>query len=78
MSSATPAGPAAGPGPADLAARVFRALYRGFDLHTAGDIHIAVPHGTACFAARSLGEVARQIAGHEPPPPPPRAPAGPA
>ena len=29
--------------PQDLAARLFRALYDDYDLHTIGDIHVAVP-----------------------------------
>ncbi len=45
----------------DLAARVFRALYKGFDLHTVGGTHIAVPKGTPCFAGPSLGDISRQI-----------------
>lgn len=60
---ATPAGQ---PPPDDLtAARVFRALYTQFDLHTVGDTHIAVPKGTPCFAAPSIGQIARQISDHE-------------
>jgi hypothetical protein len=53
-----PQGP---PPPDDLTARVFRALYPEFDLHTAGSTHIAVPKGTPCFAAPALAEIARQI-----------------
>ena len=45
----------------DLTARLFRALYAGFDLRTAGGVHVAVPRGVACFTGRSLGEIARQI-----------------
>jgi hypothetical protein len=47
--------------PEDLTARVFRALYDQFDLHINGDTHIAVPKGTPCFAARTIGVIARQI-----------------
>ena len=74
--SANPAGP---PAPDDLTARVFRALYQGFDLHAAGGIYIAIPAGTPCFAGPSLGEVARLISDHEhqDPPSPPASPAGP-
>lgn len=56
--AAIPAGP---PALDDLAARLFRALYWEFDLHTVGGIHIAVPAGTPCFAGPSLGAIARQI-----------------
>jgi hypothetical protein len=65
-------GPAAGcrPGRDDLTARVFRALYPGFDLRTVGGIHIAVPKGALCFAGPSLGVIARQISDHEHPGPP--------
>jgi len=62
VTSPAPAGP---PGRDDLTARVFRALYERFDLHTVGGTYIAIPKGTLCFAARSLGEVARQISDHE-------------
>ena len=58
-------GPAGPPVPGDLTARVFRALYERFDLHTVDGIHVAVPKGAPCFAARSLGEVARQISACE-------------
>lgn len=51
--------------PDNLTARVFRALYPDFDLHTVAGIHIAVPKDTPCFAAPSLGEIARQISDHE-------------
>jgi hypothetical protein len=60
------------PPPEDLTARVFRALYDQFDLHITGGTHIAVPKGTPCFAARTIGEIARQISGcerHVPTPP---------
>ncbi len=53
------------PEPDDLTVRVFRALYAEFDLHTVGGTHIAVPKGTPCFTAHSLGEIARQISDHE-------------
>jgi hypothetical protein len=36
----------------DLTARVFRALYGGFDLHTVGGIYIAVPK-VLCASLRS-------------------------
>jgi hypothetical protein len=49
----------------DLTARIFRALYAGFDLRTAGGVHVAVPTGVACFTGRSLGQIARQISDYE-------------
>ena len=51
----------------DLAARIFRALYAGFELRTAGGVHVAVPRGVACFTGRSLGEIARRISACENP-----------
>jgi hypothetical protein len=45
MTGPSPANPAAAPRD-DLTPRVFRALYRAFDLHTVGGTHIAVPAGT--------------------------------
>jgi hypothetical protein len=51
--------------PADLTARVFRALYDQFDLHITDGTHIAVPRGTPCFAAPTISEVARQISDRE-------------
>ena len=56
-----------GPGrdlPTDLAARLFRALYTDYDLHTIGGIHVAVPKGAPCYAGRSLSEIARQVSDH--------------
>ena len=53
------------PDPGDLTARVFRALYQAYDLHSVQGIHVVVPRGTPCFADRSLGDVARQISNHE-------------
>ena len=49
----------------ELTARVFRALYRAYDLHSIQGVHIAVPRGTPCFAGPSLGDVARQISDYE-------------
>jgi hypothetical protein len=40
-------------------------MYRDFDLHTVAGTDIAVPKGTPCFAASSLGEITRQISDHE-------------
>ena len=51
----------------DLTARIFRALYAGFDLRTVDGVHVAVPKGVACFAGRSLGEIARRISACENP-----------
>ena len=65
MTGPEPVTPATQPLPDNLTARVFRALYRDFDLHTVAGTHIAVPKGTPCFAASSLGEIARQISDHE-------------
>ena len=47
--------------PQDLAARLFRALYDDYDLHTIGDIHVAVPKGAPCYVGRTLSEIARQV-----------------
>ena len=79
MTGPAPAGPASRPAPDDLTARVFRALYQRFDLHTFGGTYIATLKGVPFFAGRSLGEVARQISDHEHqgPPSPPASPAGP-
>ena len=49
----------------DLTARVFRALYRAYDLHSVQGVHVVVPRGTPCFAGPSLGDVARQISDYE-------------
>ena len=77
MTRPSPADPGRAPRD-DLTPRVFRALYRAFDLHTVGGTHIAVPAGTPCFAAPSLSEVARQISVHRHPEPaaPPAIPSG--
>lgn len=72
--------PAGQPPPDDLTARVFRAFYQGFDLHIVGGTYIAVAKGAPCFAASSLGEIARQISDHEhhdPAAPSPGIPSGP-
>ena len=66
--------PPASPPPAgDLPARLFRALYQGYDLHPAGGAWVAVPKGTACYAAPTIGEIARQISVREHPAPEPPA-----
>jgi hypothetical protein len=45
----------------ELIIRVFRALYREFDLHTLAGTRVAVPKGTPWFCGVSLGSIARQI-----------------
>ena len=55
----------------DLAARFFRALYQRFDLHQVSGTYIAIPKGTPCFAASSLGDIARQISAASAPAPDP-------
>ena len=71
MTGPVPAMPAGQPSRDDLTARLFRALYRGFDLHTVGGTHVAVPKGTACFAGPSLAAIARQISAASAPAPGP-------
>lgn len=61
----TDAAPPVPPPPEDLTARVFRALYPEFDLHTLAGAYLAVPAGTPCFTAPAIGEIARQISGRE-------------
>jgi hypothetical protein len=57
--------------PRDLPARLFRALYRDFDLRTPGGLHVAVPKGTLWYSSgHSLGDLALQIAAAPPPRPP--------
>jgi hypothetical protein len=53
------------PPPADLTARVFRALYPEFDLHALAGTYLALPKGTPCYTAPAIGEIARQISGRE-------------
>ena len=65
--SAAPASPAP---PGDLAARLFRALYREYDLHAAGGTYVAVPKGAACYTAPTLAEIARRISREHPGPAP--------
>ncbi len=71
MTSPALAMPPGQPSPEDLAARLFRALYKGFDLHTVGVLYAVVPKGTCCFAGPSLGEIARQISAASAPAPGP-------
>jgi hypothetical protein len=61
--------PAVPPPSEDLTARVFRALYPEFDLHDLAGTYLALPKGTPCFTAPAIGEIARQISGHEHPVP---------
>lgn len=49
----------------ELTARVFRALYGAYDLHSVEGVHVVVPRGTPCFTGSSLGDVTRQISDHE-------------
>ena len=53
------------PDTGELTARVFRALYRAYDLHSVQGVHVVVPRGTPCFAGPSLGDVACQISDYE-------------
>ena len=76
MTGQPPAAPARrAPARDDLTTRIFRALYQAYDLHWVYGIHIAVPKDSPCFAATSLGEVARQISQYEHPAPPGPGPA---
>ena len=61
MTGPVPTAPPGPPSRDDLTARLFRALYEGFDLHTVGGAHVAVAKGSPFFAGRSLSEVAWQI-----------------
>lgn len=55
----------AGLDPDELTARMFRALYGAYDLHSVKGLHAVVPRGTPCFAGPSLGKIAWQISDHE-------------
>jgi hypothetical protein len=57
--------PAVPPPPEDLTARVFRALYPGYDLHALAGTSVALPKGTPCFTAPAIGEIARQTSGRD-------------
>ena len=74
MTGPSPPAPAGPPPPADLPARLFRALYQEYDLHPAGGGYVAVPKGTACYTAPAIGEIARRISSREPPGPQPPGP----
>ena len=79
MTGPPPAAPAVPSPPGDLPARLFRALYQDYDLRAVGGAYVAVPTGTTCYAAPTLGEIARRISarehpGPEPPGPPPAPP----
>ena len=63
----TPHGGLPGQPPRDLAARLFRALYSGFELRTVGGTHVAVPRGTPWYAGHTLSDLARQISSAIPP-----------
>ena len=60
------------PRPDALTVRIFRALYRDYDLHTIGHVYVAVPKDTPCFTAHSLSDIVQQISHHEHPDPEPR------
>jgi hypothetical protein len=64
MTGTTPTSPAGQPARDDLTPRIFRALYRDFDLLTIGMMHVVTPKGTPVFAGESLGQIARQISDH--------------
>jgi hypothetical protein len=70
MTGPAPAAPPGRPGGDDLTARLFRALYQAYDLHSVAGIHVAVPKGSPFFAGPTLGVIARQISDHEHPAPP--------
>ena len=60
--------------PRDLAAAVFRALYRDYDLYTHGALHVVTPTGTPVYISESLGQIARQLSTPRPDPSPARHP----
>ena len=49
----------------ELTIRIFRALYRDFDLCTMASAYVVVPKGTAYFSGGSLESIARQISEHK-------------
>jgi hypothetical protein len=49
------------PGGDDLTARIFRALYKEFDLREINGTYVVVPRGTLWLAGPSLGDIARRI-----------------
>ena len=61
--------PAASQPAGDLTARLFWVLYQEFDLHTINGIYLVVPKGTPWLSGPSLGDIARQIGGHDHPGP---------
>ncbi len=61
MTGPAPAWPPGRPSRDDLAARLFRALYEGFDLHTVGGAHVAAAKGSPFFAGPTLSAIALQI-----------------
>jgi hypothetical protein len=52
--------------PPDLSARVFRALFVGFELRTVGGTRVAVPKGTPWYSGPRLAALARQISSSPP------------
>lgn len=67
MTGTTPASTAGQSGRDDLTSRIFRALYQDFDLLTIGVIHIVTPKRAPVFTGDSLGQIARQLTGHQQP-----------
>jgi hypothetical protein len=55
----------------ELTALVFRALYGEYDLRTFGVLHVVTPKGTPVYVGDSLGQIARQLSGHQGPAPAP-------
>jgi hypothetical protein len=64
-------GTAPGQPPRDLAARLFRALYSGFEPRTVAGEYVAVPMGTPLYAGLSPADIACQIGAASPPAPDP-------
>jgi hypothetical protein len=65
--------------PRDLTPRVFRALYRDYDLRTVHGAYVVTPAGTLVLISNSLGWIARQLTAGQPSVPagpPPPAPSG--
>ena len=56
--------PVGQPPPDDLTARVFRALYQAFDLHTIGGTRPAPPAPPGASPARAAADLARALARH--------------
>jgi hypothetical protein len=65
MAGTTPTYHVGQPGCDDLTSRLFRAMYRQFDLRTIGDTYIVVPTSISWYSCYGLEEIPRQISGHE-------------